>query len=182
MPTPEAESTRILDVTHRLIQIIERTGGYLRSEDQRALHDARTIVDRCISVTSERDARQAAILAWAKLAFSEDQATSLPQRGIRLLEEAIEAYQACGGQRDAADRLVGYVFSREPGELGQELGGVAVTTLCLAAAAGLSADRCEQHEVRRVLSRPIEEFTRRNQAKNDAGFLVVRTVDPARGE
>jgi NTP pyrophosphatase (non-canonical NTP hydrolase) len=120
-----------------------------------------------------RERRQASVFAWAKSAFGEVQATSLPQRGLRLLEEAIEAYQACGGQRDQAFHLVGYVFSRPPGVLHQELGGVAVTTLCLAAAAGLSVDVEEEREVNRVLSKPIAEFTKRNEAKNAAGFLAV---------
>ena len=44
--------------------------------------------------------------------------------------------------------------------------------LALSAAAGLSADAEEQREVERVLAKPIEEFTRRNAAKNAAGFLA----------
>lgn len=122
----------------------------------------------------ERSDRQAAIFAWAKEAFSVAEAMSIPQRGLRLLEEAVEAFQACGGERDTADRMVDYVFGRPPGEIGQELGGVGVTVLALAAAAGLSADDEEQREVTRVLSKPIEEFTRRNAAKNAAGFLVAK--------
>lgn len=74
-----------------------------------------------------RDARQAQVVAWAKAAFIEAQATSLPQRGLRLLEEAIEAFQAAGGDREQAHKLIDYVFDRPPGRLGQELGGVGVT-------------------------------------------------------
>lgn len=124
-----------------------------------------------------RDQRQAAIFAWAKAAFSEEETTSLPQRGLRLLEEAVEAFQACGGDEETAARLVKYVFGRPPGDLGQELGGVGVTTLALAAAAGVSADEQEQREVARVLSKPISEFTQRNQAKNAAGFLLAKSRD-----
>jgi|SRR5277367_1761673 len=126
-----------------------------------------------MGITDERDGRQAQICAWATAAFSAEEATSLPQRGIRLLEEAVEAFQACGGIEEAAHRLVGFVFSRPPGEIGQELGGVGVTVLALAAAAGLSADVEERREVERILSKPIEEFTKRNEAKNAAGFLLV---------
>jgi NTP pyrophosphatase (non-canonical NTP hydrolase) len=120
-----------------------------------------------------RDVRQAKIAFWAEQAFGRDQATSLPQRGIRLLEEAIEAFQACGGTEAKAHELVTFVFGRDPGKIGQELGGVAVTTLALAAAAGLSADEEECREIRRVLSKPIAEFTERNARKNAAGFLVT---------
>lgn len=120
-----------------------------------------------------RDKRQVTIASWAERAFGRDQATSLPQRGLRLLEEAIEAYQACGGGEAMAHELVKFVFEREMGKIGQELGGVAVTTLALAAAAGLSADEEECREISRVLSKPVKEFTDRNAAKNAAGFKLV---------
>src|SRR5580704_6605978 len=85
-----------------------------------------------------RDQRQAMIINWARMAFGEAEATGIPQRGLRLLEEAIETFQACGGDEAIAHKLVKYVFERPPGQVAQELGGVAVTVLALAAAAGLS--------------------------------------------
>lgn len=121
-----------------------------------------------------RDQRQAMIANWAELAFGREEATGLPQRGLRLLEEAIEAFQACGGDEAMAHKLVTFVFGRPPGEVGQELGGVAVTVLALAAAAGLSADEEECREVHRVLSKPLNEFTERNANKNAAGFRMAR--------
>jgi NTP pyrophosphatase (non-canonical NTP hydrolase) len=127
---------------------------------------------------TERDQRQTMIADWARLAFGHDEATSLPQRGIRLLEETIEAFQAVGGAEDKAIELVKYVFARPAGKIGQELGGVAVTTLALAAAAGLSADEEERREVQRVLNKPLGEFTARNAAKNAAGFLVAEGKTP----
>lgn len=120
-----------------------------------------------------RDQRQAMIASWAEMAFGREQATSLPQRGLRLLEEAIEAFQACGGDEAMAHKLVAFVFARPAGTVGQELGGVAVTVLALAAAAGLSADEEECREVHRVLSKPIGEFRARNESKNAAGFLQL---------
>ena len=119
-----------------------------------------------------RDQRQALIIDWARAAFGEAEATSIPQRGLRLLEEAIEAFQACGGDEAIAHKLVAFVFARPPGTVGQELGGVAVTVLALAAAAGLSADEEECREVHRVLSKPIRAFTDRNANKNAAGFKI----------
>ena len=119
-----------------------------------------------------RDQRQEMIASWAEQAFGRDQATSIPQRGLRLLEEAIEAFQACGGDEEMAHKLVAFVFARPPGTIGQELGGVAVTTLALAAAAGLSAEEEECREIHRVLSKPVREFTERNANKNAAGFKI----------
>lgn len=127
----------------------------------------------------DRCARQDRIYAWAQQAFTVEQATSLPQRGLRLLEEAIEAFQAVKGDQQQAHQLVDYVFSRPAGVLHQELGGVSVTLLALTAAAGLCADEEEAREVTRVLAKPIEEFTRRNAAKNEAGFLASPAADPA---
>jgi hypothetical protein len=124
---------------------------------------------------AERDVRQAQIFAWTQRAFSEAQAISLPQRALRLLEEAVEAFQSVGGDPAMAHRLVDYVFSRPIGVLHQELGGVSVCVLALAAAAGLSADVEEHREVQRVLSKPISEFTQRNAAKNAAGLLMPAT-------
>ena len=126
-----------------------------------------------------RGTRQEKVAIWAEQAFGRDQATSLPQRGVRLLEEAIEAFQACGGDEAMAHKLVSFVFARPPGEVGQELGGVAVTVLLLAAAAGLSADEEECREVHRVLTKPVGEFTARNASKNAAGFLVEPRKDNA---
>ena len=119
-----------------------------------------------------RDQRQEMVASWAAQAFGRDQATSIPQRGLRLLEEAIEAFQACGCDEAMAHKLVAFVFARPPGTVGQELGGVAVTALALAAAAGLSADEEECREIHRVLSKPLREFTERNASKNAAGFKI----------
>jgi hypothetical protein len=119
-----------------------------------------------------RDQRQAMITSWAELAFGREEATGIPQRGLRLLEEAIEAFQACGCDEAIAHKLVTYVFERPRGEIGQELGGVAVTVLALAAAAGLSADEEECREIHRVLGKPLSTFAQRNAAKNAAGFKI----------
>lgn len=120
-----------------------------------------------------RDQRQEMLASWAELAFGRDEATSVPQRGLRLLEEAIEAFQAAGGDEAIAHKLVAFVFARPAGTVGQELGGVAVTTLLLAAAAGVSADDEEAREIHRVLSKPLKEFTKRNEDKKAAGFLQL---------
>lgn len=119
---------------------------------------------------SSRDLRQVVISRWAQVAFGREEALGVRQRGLRLLEEAVEAYQAAGGDEEMAHKLVKFVFERPPGEIGQELGGVAVTVLALAAAAGCSADQEECREIHRVLRKPLEEFTARNARKNAAGF------------
>lgn len=126
-----------------------------------------------------REDRQKNIAEWCAAAFGSEQAESLPQRGIRLLEEAAEVAQATTVDLVMAHKMIDYVWSRPSGLLYQELGGVGVTILALANAAGLDADDCEAREVQRVLSKPIEHFTQRNQAKNDAGFLAKHPAPSA---
>ncbi len=124
----------------------------------------------CMSFEEQRQARQERVRAWAEAAFGAEQAASPTQRGIRLLEEATEAFQAVGGTAELAHHLVDFVFARPVGAIGQELGGVAVCTLLLAAAVGLSADSEERREIDRILAKPVEEFSARNAAKNAAGL------------
>jgi hypothetical protein len=111
-----------------------------------------------------RDDRQATIARWTIEAFGQEQAISIEQRALRLLEEAVELAQACGVPVDMAHKLVEYVFS-----------GVSVTVLALAAAAGLSAEAEEVREVERVLSKGTAHFAARNKAKCDAGFYIPPT-------
>lgn len=126
------------------------------------------------------DERQAKIHEWARECFGDEQACSLPHRGLRLLEEAAEAAQAAGVSVAMAHKLVDYVFNRPVGDLGQELGGTATTLRCLAQAAGLSAEGEEVREMERVLSKPREHFIARNAAKNAVGLCAVdiKPCDP----
>jgi hypothetical protein len=125
-----------------------------------------------------RVTRQERIGRWCAEAFGVEHAMSLPQRGIRHLEEAAEAAQATGVDLAMAHKLLDHVWSRPVGNLGQELGGVAVTLLALAHAAGLNAEECEAREIRRVLNKPLKHFAERNAAKNAAGFNVAPPSPP----
>lgn len=117
-----------------------------------------------------RDSRQDGVHAWCVSAFGKEHSENVEQRALRLVEEAIEAAQACGCDLAMLHKLVDYVYSRPVGKIEQELGGVGLTTLALAAAAGLSADDLEAREFRRVLATPLQTFSERNKQKNEAGF------------
>ncbi len=121
----------------------------------------------------DRDRRQATVASWCRRAFGIEEGISLPQRGLRLLEEAAETAQTTGVDLAMAHKLLDYIWSRPKGDLAQELGGVGVTTLALAEAAGLSADECENEEAHRVLAKPAAVFAERNKIKNEAGFRAV---------
>jgi hypothetical protein len=132
-----------------------------------------SLKDPPFHIVSYRDARQVRVAQWCRDAFGVEHASSVPQRGLRLAEEAIEAAQACGVPVDKIHFLVDYVYGRPVGEVGQELGGVGVTLLALANAAGFSADLEEYKEVSRVLAKPLEGFRKRNEEKNAAGLDVA---------
>lgn len=118
----------------------------------------------------ERDARQEWVFDWVTEAFGAEHANSLPARSTRFLEEAIELYQAAGGDLAMAHKLLDFVFSRPIGELPKEIGAVGLTLLSVAAAAGVNCDAEELREVDRVTSQDPAVFATRNREKNAAGF------------
>jgi hypothetical protein len=120
-----------------------------------------------------RDGRQLAVKQWAVECFGEAEALDIPQRALRLLEEVIESAQAACLDPKLVHKLVDFVYDRPVGEIRQEVAGVSVTLLALAAAIGISADVAERHEVERILYKPRDFFTQRNAAKNAAGFKVT---------
>lgn len=118
-----------------------------------------------MTAENNREHRQMVVALWCRKAFGDEVFFDRETRGERLVEEALEAAQAVGVSRERMMRLVDVVFSRPVGEIGQEIGGVGVTLLALAACAGISADDAETREVRRVLTKDIEHFRRRNAEK-----------------
>lgn len=142
-----------------------------------------TLADQIIASLPDRgggwrDRRQRDVAEWCRVAFGDAQMASLEHRGLRFLEAAIEAYQACGCDVVVAHKLLDFVFARPVGALNQELGGVGVTLLALAQTARLSADAEEQREFGRVLAKPISHFTKRNAEKDAAGFRASDLPSP----
>lgn len=138
----------------------------------------KTTQDTAMPVADDRDRRQAETHAWCVAAFGDHDARSIPQRGLRLIEEAVETAQACGCDPATLHRLIDHVYARPVGELRQELGGLGVTLLALAEAAGISADEAERAEIGRVRAKPLSHFAARNAAKKAAGFHVDASGTP----
>lgn len=105
--------------------------------------------------------------------FGAEHANSVPQRALRFLEEAVEAYQAAGADKEMAHKLIDFVFDRPRGDLAKEIGAVGLTLLGFAAAAELDADREEDREISRVILMNPREHAQRNKDKNEAGFDVA---------
>lgn len=157
---------------------IEHSGDVRRWEREKAEGGSNVAMLCAPAESVGRDERQAEVAAWCAAAFGADHAASIPQRGIRHAEEAIEAAQAAGCEREMVLKLVDYVFDRPAGELRQEIGGSGLTLLALAQAAGFSADEAERVEIARVKAKPLDHFAKRNQVKNDAGFIVGTPSPP----
>lgn len=124
------------------------------------------------SGADDRSKRQTDVYGWGLAAFGPEQMMSVEQRGLRMIEEALELAQACRVDLAKVIKLAAYVYDRPVGTIHSELGGVGVTVLALAQCVGLDANQCEIDEVQRIFGKPIEHFAKRNAEKNDAGFLA----------
>ena len=118
-----------------------------------------------------RDDRQKKVYEWCVAAFGEINAQPA-QRALRFLEEAIELTQACKVPKDFVERLVTYVYGQPEGDIIQELGGVSLTLLALAQSLNVSAESAEALEIGRVLSKPLDYYTKRNENKDSLGFKI----------
>lgn len=117
---------------------------------------------------SYREVRQSDAFAWAGKTFGAIN-MSKRERARRFIEEAIELAQACGMGRHDVENVMWHVYSKPPGQVGQEAGGVGVTLLCLCEASGVSADVEERRELARVQQIPASHFRERHNAKAAAG-------------
>lgn len=117
-----------------------------------------------------RDERQKLVFDWCGRAFGSESQQDRKKRVLRFLEEAIELFQAEGGDRVQAEALLDRVYTRPAGNSAQEVGGVCVTLLSFCGAARLSLDECEAAEIERVLARPLEQAQQRYADKTAAGF------------
>ncbi len=119
-----------------------------------------------------RNTRQRVVFSWVVRAFGWRAADSIRERRERFLEEAIELYQACGGDFFRVGDIARHVYAKPIGDIGQEAGGVGVTLLSLCSCVGVSAEYCERSELERVLALPIEHFRARQNFKAAAGIAM----------
>ena len=118
-----------------------------------------------------RDERQAAVLDWVRTTFGPATLTG-SERAMRVLEEALELFQAEGLDLDKALAIARHVYGRPLGDPAQEVGGLGVTLLAYCGAKGISADGEEARELERVLAKDPEHFRARHNLKADAGIAA----------
>lgn len=107
--------------------------------------------------------------AWVEKTFGISMLTDKEERGMRMLEEAIEVAQAIGVPRERAALLVNVVYDKPAGDVEQEIGGLGTTVLTLATTLGANFLETTEKEVSRIESLPAEHFRKRNVAKAAAG-------------
>lgn len=119
-------------------------------------------------IYSPRDQFQRRAYEWARDTFGTNNVTT-KERARRLFEEVVELCQAENLDPDTLSDVMRHVYAKAPGDIAQELGGVGVTLLAYAEAAGLSADEQERWEFTRVLSKNPAYYRERHNKKAAAG-------------
>lgn len=92
---------------------------------------------------------QRRVANWVRVTLPPEDANNLTVRCDRLLEEVLEALQAVGYPKERIDKLRDYVFSRDKGEINQEVGGVMVTLAAFCEVAGVDMHPAAEIELDR---------------------------------
>lgn len=111
-------------------------------------------------------------LDWAVRAFGREHVYNPAIRSLRCAEEAVELCQSYNVDKATMLRLIETVYSREPGVPDQEIGGVLMTINVLCASHDYNPDALFERELMRVLAKPVDHFTKRNQDKIDLGLTA----------
>lgn len=118
---------------------------------------------------------------WGIDAFGSEVITDVHERIARILEEAIELYQAEGGGEAFAQHLVKQVFARPVGDPQQELAGVMVTTGIYACLRGFDRSLLEVREIHRVVKKLEADpsyFRSRQNEKHRLGMSMPTKLRP----
>ena len=119
---------------------------------------------------------QVLVEAWVRKTFGDKIMDSALERGLRVLEEAIELYQvqARAGNPDKtraiAHALVDAVFDKPPGVLAQEVGGLGVTLLALCAHHDMRLDSATRAEIDRIQSADRDKIRSKQKLKAASGL------------
>ncbi len=113
---------------------------------------------------------QSRVSTWVRKVFSEKETTDVPERALRMAEEALELAQACEVDAATLHRLVDYVMSRPVGKPAQEIAGTMVTVYALAGALGVDADTAFEVELERIQQPEVIERCQMRQHEKRAAL------------
>jgi 5'-nucleotidase len=117
---------------------------------------------------------QARVGHWIAACFTPEIAEDMVERCDRFTEESLELGQSLGHSRARAHALVDYVYDREPGEPGEEVGGVMNTLAALCNTARLDLGAEAERELARVnVPATMEKIRAKQKAKPTGSALPV---------
>ena len=112
------------------------------------------------------------VAQWCRDCFGNAIAFDTSERNFRFLEEALELVQSLDCTKEDALQLVDYVYGREAGDPGQEVGGVMITLAALTAANLLGLDASAVQELERIQKPEIVDKIRsKHLSKSHPGPL-----------
>jgi len=112
---------------------------------------------------------------WALRSFGQEQMTNEKTRALRLVEEAIELCQAVGVSENDVHQTLTKVYTGEPGDPVQELGGVFLTAFLMSKVMRVPAIEVFVKELRRVLGKDPAIWAARNANKVNVTSPSMRT-------
>lgn len=122
---------------------------------------------------------QSRVTDWMRTTFTGVECEDVPERSLRMAEEALELTQACGVDAATLHRLVDYVFSRPVGKPQQEIAGCLVTIYAIAGALGVDAQAEFETELARINTPEVVERCRRRQHEKRAALIGQAAIDSA---
>jgi len=125
-----------------------------------------------VSTLETRTRRQRAVFAWVKRVFGGAVANHVGERALRLVEEAAEVAQSLEVPMELLEKVIARVYSREPGKVRSEIGGVSVTLLALSELVGVQVDAAETEEIERIFGLDEDVFRKKQAEKVAAGTAV----------
>lgn len=125
------------------------------------------------------DARtdQQRVTDWMRSTFTGAECEDVPERSLRMAEEALELTQACGVDAATLHQLVDYVFSRPVGKPQQEIAGCLVTIYAIASALGVDGQAEFETELVRINTPEVVERCRRRQHEKRAALAPIMSPE-----
>ncbi len=125
---------------------------------------------------SEPGEFQRGVHLWMLECFGGEIAADLLERADRFIEEALELIQTMPGfTAERAHALVDYVFGRDVGERGQEVGGVMVTLAALCTPVDITIEHEAWRELARVWTK-IEQIRAKQASKPHGSALPAAAL------
>ncbi|MDX1739573.1 MAG: hypothetical protein R3261_15135 [Alphaproteobacteria bacterium] len=113
---------------------------------------------------------QARMDSWMQRCFGKNISENIHERNFRVLEECLELVQASGLNKQEAQVVLDYVYSRPAGDVRQEIGGAVLTLSAYCSAHNLDMLAMAEEELARIEKIP-DKVREKHRTKPD--FMVA---------